>query len=195
MDIQKHQIPTSYMDKIDFDKLWRMKPTKRSKVFNAECTIDAHRWYESYGETPTRNPEAWTYMFAGQDKTKFDGIPEVFVDIMNYLNNTLPGPNYNQLVVNWYDSKDDYCPKHRDCLKNMTPGATVSIVNIVEDVTMKPRELVFYPGHYHPQHRISCNNGLCVTFGGVALNTWRHGVPKAKGPVSRRISLSFRSYL
>ncbi len=194
-DIHKHQIPSEIMDGLKFDVIWEMKPITHGKVSHNKGMISAHRFYQSYGKVPPMDPQAFSYMFAGVEEPKFNPIPDEFLSLMEYLNKTLDGPDYNQLVVNWYEEDTDYCPIHRDCLDNMSDGATVSIVNILESEDLASRELVFRPGNYKPLIKIPCNNGLCVTFGGVALTEWRHGVPEAKEPAARRISLSFRSYL
>lgn len=208
MNPLQHDIPQKIVNNLDFDTLWRMKPEKRGYISHNKSALEAHRFYKSYGNTPDLNPSNFSYMFSDGNVQTFDSVPPVFSELIDYLNTLCCDNNnsnsnsnsnkYNQVVVNWYENGDDYCPRHKDCLDNMSDNATVSIVNIVENGYDAPlteiRDLVFWPGNSKPKVIFKCKHGVCITFGDVALRKWTHGVPKSKEKVARRISISFRSY-
>jgi len=148
----------------------------------------------SYGNTPARAPDAKTYMFSADNAISPSPIPVLFQGIMDHLNRA--GGQYNQLVINWYLDGTEYCPFHIDCLTGMRSGSNVAIVTLMDHCVEGQRTLDFKPPSHVSSTRlcIPTTHGQCVVFGGSALTHWRHGIPKTSHKVSRRISLSFRSY-
>eukprot|EP00397_Hematodinium_sp_SG-2012_P047307 GEMP01053758.1.p1 GENE.GEMP01053758.1~~GEMP01053758.1.p1 ORF type:complete len:329 (+),score=79.73 GEMP01053758.1:39-989(+) len=201
-------LPPALIAAVPFDDAWDMHPPSLGHVYYAsggnrtrEGSVPAHRFYACYGTTPPHNREkSKTYMFSADGKPPDTTLPlpTLFQPIMDHLNKDESHPAYNQVVINWYEEGHNYTPFHIDCVLGMAPGATVATVTLVEDATKEPRNLVFKPAENPAPHlhlRIPTTHGQCVTFGGAALSEWRHGIRKAKGPVARRISLSFRSYI
>ena len=181
-----------------FADAWALHPSARGDVYHTKRPIPAHRFYACFGNTPKRDEASPTYMFSSGEPVSRTPIPAIFQPLVDHLNEGR-SPAFDQFVVNWYENGRDYTPFHIDWLGGMAPGATVATVSLVEEAEgTEPRHLVFKPAKASAKSlhlRIPSANGMCVTFGDEALSKWRHGVPKAHGPVARRISLSFRSYI
>jgi len=195
-------LPPSLLASVSFEKVWELRLPGLGKVYHKDGPVAAHRLYASFGKTPARRSGSTTYMFSADGiatKSAARSIPKMFRPILDHLN-TLHGHGaYNQLVVNWYCEGRNYTPFHMDCLDGMIDKATVATVTLVDEkvADAESRRLVFKPAQNSAPNlhlRIPTTNGQIIIFGGDALTKWRHGIPKTKGDVARRISLSFRSY-
>eukprot|EP01063_Lacrimia_lanifica_P013242 TRINITY_DN19869_c0_g1_i1.p1 TRINITY_DN19869_c0_g1~~TRINITY_DN19869_c0_g1_i1.p1 ORF type:complete len:288 (+),score=73.31 TRINITY_DN19869_c0_g1_i1:75-938(+) len=222
--LTEHRLPEAALAGVPFEAVWEHRPAQRGRVFNKHAPegVPAHRYYASYGATPPKEKKARTYMFSASGEACSTGIPALFAPVLDHLNARRGAgqPAYNQLVVNWYETAEEYTPMHFDCLDGMPPGADVTVVNLIDPspevredrlpYVVRPRrgkatalpstpvlrQLVFKKRRSPKTvKRIDCAHGSCVTFGGAALTEWRHGVPKAQAFAARRVSLSFRSYV
>lgn len=181
-----------------FDDVWSLKPDERSYVFVAGANPrNANRFYSTYGLTPEKKDYAKTYMFSKDGEiSNPQPIPEMFQVLLSHLNKVRHF-RYNQMVINWYETPQDYTSYHHDCLTGMVEPAEVSIVTLLEkDTTEKKdlRKLVFKCKKERDNISIFCTNRQCISFKGQALLKWSHGLPKGDGTELRRISISFRSY-
>jgi len=187
--LETFQVPHPIMEKLPFDLIWKMKPEQRGKVWHNNHNIDAHRFYKSYGTTPKFDESVASYMFSSGESTQYPEIPDVFHELMDHIG-THSNQTYNNLVINWYEDGQDYTPIHKDCLDGML-GSNICIVNIVDGPLL--RDFVLIPGDRKAHIHVQCSNGLGIVMKKEALDR-RHGVPKVDTDVSRRISLSFRTY-
>ena len=135
-------IPESVLRTLPFDAIWQMHPDTRGKVFaiyNDNCS--ANRYYAAYGKMPSRSNNSKTYMFSSTGEAPQKQIPFVFHSLVEHLNNRGGdcSPQYNQVVVNWYENDDDYTPYHKDCMTGMRTGSSVGIVSLVECPENPPR--------------------------------------------------------
>ena len=179
-----------------FEELWQLHPEERGKVVMV-CQGEAidrtcHRWHQSYGHTPPRDPESTkSYMFSGLHPLPTPDLPEAFQYYLELLN--AGGARYNNVVVNWYDS-NDYIALHADYETGLSPGSNIAVLSFCETgedypvrtfrvKAMEGGEIVDLP----------LEQGTLIRMCGDTQKFYRHGVAQLKG-AGRRISLTFRQF-
>jgi len=186
-----------------YDAMWDQHPAVRSKVISFQKEVDAHRWYKSYMNTPKLDPEflqdnKCSYMFSGFHEAGSPALPAEFAPILQAINGSASrGAQYNQAVVNWYESGADYLPFHRDWEYGKARDSDIAVVtlNQTDDGSrtfgIKPARHV--DDHLYTHIDILATHGSVIVMGGDTQNKFRHGVPKSEGKASR-ISVTFRSF-
>jgi len=182
------------------------------------------RKFKSYGKTPEFDKDgaksymfsgAKSYMFASGEKSKsymfssgtksymFSGdkddsdinsdIPDVFKPIQDYVEKELE-QTYNQAVVNWYRTGDEYIEMHSDCTSAMIDSPSIVIVNL-NDPKSKQDRVFKLKAKYDSSDdlmsnlNLSLRHGRVIEMGGSTQDRFRHGVEKGK---SRRVSFTLR---
>lgn len=193
----------------NYDKLKNLIKTNNSNksnvmVFNKDYNNPkliqekTHRWFKSYLNTP-KYPliSNKSYMFSGINKNEIvDGLPNLYYPYYDYfkkINN-----NYNQVVVNYYETIEDYIPMHRDWTYNMVPNYEISILTLnnknnnvnrvfsIENV--KTKEII----------NIELFHGLIITMGGHFQHEYRHGILKTNynnNTKNIRLGITFRQFI
>lgn len=187
-----------------FDELFNLHPLNRGKVlvFNGEkenknwVETECSRWYETYGKTPKFDDTVMkSYMFSGNNNINTSILPDLYQPFNKYMINK--DDRYNQIVINWYDSKNDYIPLHSDCEAHMIDNHVISLINLNEN-----------NNHYRVFNLIAKDNvatlyknidivlkhGIIITMGGNIQQHFRHGVKPVDNDVCERISISFRQF-
>jgi len=196
----------------NYDKLKNLIKTNNSNksnvmVFNKDYNNPklieekTHRWFKSYLNTP-KYPliSNKSYMFSGINKNEIvNGLPNLYYpyyDCFKKINN-----NYNQVVVNYYETIEDYIPMHRDWTYNMVPNYEISILTLnnknnninrvfsIENV--KTKELI----------NIELLHGLIITMGGYFQHEYRHGIlnnnnnNNNNNTKNSRLGITFRQFI
>jgi len=192
----------------NFDKLFSLHPEERAKVVMYDKEIPCDRWQQSYLNTPVRNPEEkHSYMFSGlNESTNHNPLPVEFEPFKNFMDQ-----NYNQVLVNWYESGKDFIPYHTDYETGMKETSTIAVITLTKDDT-RDRTFIIKPkqktreskSNYYDIVKIRASHGSIIIMGGKIQQKYVHGVPKvvdyvkgqppmiAKTPP--RISISFRDF-
>lgn len=173
-----------------FDELWNLHPKNKSTIIMRENDITAHRYLQSYMNTPsvdTVNIKKSSYMFSKENQTD---LPEDFAKILTYVNNKF-NHNYNQVVVNWYCDGNDYLPYHKDWTNDRTKNFMVTTVTLCECGGERTFELKDH--NDVKQYFAVTFNGTILTLGGMTNSFYKHGIPKEEN-VKRRISVTFRYF-
>lgn len=145
-----------------------------------------YRRYRSYGKVPEFDPRIKkSYMFSGwEGLEKEQDIPEVVKNIME------DNPEYNQCVVNWYMSGDEYIEPHSDCDAHMIDNYKIKIINFTE----VPDRI------FRLKHKTDSRKDINIKLGNNTeiildkrLNTeYRHEVPASSNFKSQRVSVTLR---
>jgi hypothetical protein len=181
-----------------FDKMYSLRP-EISKVLVGpdKDEVITERRHTSYLNTPPLVLGTdKSYMFSGMDTSNNNqDLPEVFKPLLEYINENrnhldFPKfPEYNQVVVNWYENGNEYIPFHSDCETGFADNANVAIISlgstrIFELVRKTPlKETTSLP----------CEHGTIVYMCGDTQKQFRHGIRKDDCE-GRRMSVSFRSF-
>ncbi|KAJ3023824.1 UNVERIFIED_CONTAM: hypothetical protein HDU68_008437 [Siphonaria sp. JEL0065] len=207
------QLPT-------FNTLFDLHPTtEKNSVVMRGMEVPAHRWYCSYGATPSYNDSySKNHMYSClncPESTTSPEIPFEFQPYMDAINNGRPDElKYNQLVVNWYENGMDYTPNHVDLGKGLVDDDIVTLTLLCETESKDPlRVFRMKPILWKQQQAaeekegsvdgslsrvqvdILTSHGSVIKMGGQVQNYYRHGIPKMMECDARRISLSFRRFL
>tara|TARA_B110001450_G_scaffold45573_1_gene42152 strand:+ start:7627 stop:8310 length:684 start_codon:yes stop_codon:yes gene_type:complete len=194
----------------NYDKLKNLIKTNNSdksnvmvfnKDYNNPKLIEekTHRWFKSYLNTPKYHVVSnKSYMFSGSNKNEIiDGLSNLYYPYYDYfkkINN-----NYNQIVVNYYETIEDFIPMHRDWTYNMIPNYEISILTLnnknnninrvfsIENV--KTKEII----------NIELFHGLIITMGGYFQHEYRHGILKTNynnnNSKNTRLGITFRQFI
>lgn len=170
-----------------FDELFKLKPEKKGTVLvydkdkKEHYKKDIFRYYESYGETPDFDESVEkSYMFNGGVNTKKE-VPKEFKPIIEQY------PEYNQVVINWYDI-GDYIEPHSDCMSKMIKDAKIAIINLHEyDLP----ETMLFEGRSdeYSDFSIECTHGDVIILDEHKNINYRHSI---KVENQRRISITLR---
>jgi hypothetical protein len=194
-------LPNNILSNIDFNEIFNMCPKEDSAVIVSGRPVNVFRHYKTFGVVPRYNPDwnhthHFSYMYDnGSGDCIKDTIPDIFIPIMEYLNIDR-NEKYNHVIVNWYETAEDYIAYHRDCTIGMNDNADVSVVTLLEDRDY-PRDfgIKTKKGCIYDQVKVKTNHGSIITMNHEAIVKFLHGVPKVPyGTTSRRISMSFRSF-
>lgn len=183
-----------------FEQLWKQKPNERGKVFVFGKEHDMPRFCKSYGES---------YTFSGRehiadpmDTIKIDNQPFLQIAI-DYLQKE-KGKNYNQVLINWYSTNQEYIGQHSDD-EGMFADHSVVCFNyckIPRDIVLRRKNKNKATGTElkpmkKPYKHIMENNTGYAMEGEDFQNCYTHEVPKRASKEDRderRISLTFRVF-
>lgn len=182
----------------DFNSLLGLAPKELSTVQIYNKTTKTHedkkifRRYRSYLNTPELDTRVKkSYMFSGSDgNERGEELPEVIKDFMGVID-----IRYNQLVVNWYLSGDEYIEMHSDCDAKMEKDASILILSFSKDMvanhafTLEARE---GSDVAIPHLSLPLAGSTTIEMNDVCNKLYRHGVDKAVDPEAVRISLTCR---
>lgn len=213
-DVFKTELPEflNIYSKILFNKMMNHKPIKKSNIiinnlnyFQNNYHINRHnkedfiekqvkRYHMSFLNTPNFDKDVFTknkynYMYGGiNDKVNTILYPifEPFLEFIN-KNETIP---YNQITINWFDSKDDYIPIHLDCPYKLLPNSDIKIISLGGSRIMR-----FYDNDRKINKNkfdITVKHGNIISLTYDQIFTHRHGILPTHDNDCKRISISFR---
>lgn len=176
----------------DFEIMWSYHPEKKSEIIMREKEIPAHRYLQSYLNTPsigTVDLKKSSYMFSKDNKVD---IPTEFENVLKHINNKY-NMEYNQVVVNWYEDGNDYLPFHKDWTNDTSKAFYVTTVTFCE----KDCNRTFYVEYENDKNigkSLKTTNGMVITLGGMTNTYFTHGILKEPEIIGKRISLTFRYF-
>lgn len=148
------------------------------------------RKYKSYGFTPDFDETVKkSYMFCEKSENPPKCIKALLGICIDY------NQRFNNCLVNWYTSKEEYIQPHSDCTAKMVDDAKILILNFNEtDNATNIRDFVIEskPGFPDFELRIPLTQGLAILMGGDTQKRFNHHVPPSKHENSRRISVTLR---
>tara|TARA_B100000767_G_scaffold145595_1_gene137312 strand:- start:115 stop:804 length:690 start_codon:yes stop_codon:yes gene_type:complete len=196
----------------NYDKLKDLIKTNNSDksnvmVFNKDyinpklIEEKTHRWFKSYLKTPLYPLVSnKSYMFSGINKNEIvDGLPNLYYPYYDYfkkINN-----NYNQVVVNYYETIEDFIPMHRDWTYNMVPNYEISILTLNNNNNNNNVNRVFSIENVKTKEIINIElfHGLILTMGGYFQQEYRHGILKTNynnnNTKNSRLGITFRQFI
>lgn len=197
------------LEEINFYKLYAEREGGSTDIINnTDSNFSANRIYKTYGTIPRFEADKYTYMYGDLEKrdkcyaTEDNPFVEKIVKHFDY--------KYNNAIVNWYESGDNYIPFHKDCEKQMTTSKEIAIVSFTPelyseyDMRTDVRTLVFKCDNTtskmnnkimkYKQVNVKATNGSVVVMGGDTNTYYRHGVQRhiTSQP---RISISMRTIM
>lgn len=192
-----------------WEDLFKLRHSAKSKVINMRslkgglCTpreIDANRYYQSYGNTPSRPADnKKNYMFSDLCCENLDlEIPQVAMPLYDYMNSEQD--KYNQVVMNWYEPQH-FLSQHVDWGYGATLGSNIAMVTLNEKSDQKCRTLAIEIGDKHKNESdivsktsIELKHGLIIKLHGTAMTNWTHGIPPESEDCVSRIGMTFRQF-
>jgi len=185
-----------------FEEMFKLCPNDYGKVIEKDREIVKKRYHKSYMNTPQYDPVLFSnrgYMFSGKNDDNNEYLPEIFKPFLDFINDTW-SVEYNQVVVNWFKSGDDYIPLHIDHVVNMDEHVPIITLSLGDSriFRIKENESIPFPcddgivRNIKPKKDYICKNGDIII---LKKNNIVHGIPWMKEGCSRRISISFRKYI
>lgn len=201
----------SHYASVRFNELFATRPTERGSVCMGGTTIQSPRWHQSFMHTPLLDNrfDKQSYMFAGTKKQKTNAsLPIAFQPFLDYVNAALcrnEKTKFNQVVINWYETGDDYVSPHSDCLIGMVEGSSIVVLSLVEGssggtaAAASPRTFRIQKrgptnDNLYKHVDVKSRHGSVIQMCGRVQQKFRHGVPKTTEHCARRISITFRKY-
>jgi alkylated DNA repair dioxygenase AlkB len=163
-----------------FQELLNMKPEERGKIKFFGKTYDVPRWHQTYGQD---------YYFSGVNHEGIENKNLFLKNLLSYVQEDSK-QNYNQILVNWYLTGQEYIAKHSDDEASIVPksaiysfsfGATRDFV--ITSKTNKSYRLVLPLKH----------NSL-ILMGGEMQKYYKHELPKRLKVKEPRINITMRLY-
>lgn len=154
------------------------------------------RYYKSYLNTPKYPTIAnKSYMFSGKNLDEIENnLPNIFGQYYNYIKKL--DNNYNQVVINYYETEKDYIPFHRDWTHNMIPNYEISILTLNQKNKKNRIFEIQSVNDFNKKYNIELFNGLIITMGGQFQSNFRHSVLKLSNNdyINKRLSITFRQF-
>lgn len=190
---------------LSFNDLEQYKKFSLTEVINNDRNYKANRKYLSLGNIPKYNKEECiTYMYSSHIDNKVNNSLNRIHDnihinsLCKYFDN-----KYNQAIINWYETDNNYIPFHKDCERYMNKTADIIILSLLDlekEKFMKYRDIEFIINKknnninkykYSNIYIKSLNNSIIV-IGGDTNKYVRHGIRKGKNAIPRT-SISLRT--
>lgn len=197
-----------------YQALFDLHPPEKSRVVASETTVPANRWYKSYLNTPSLDPDflkarRCSYMFAAFDTASSvkDDLPDEFkpfLEGMNEIARDRGEPLYNQVVVNWYADGSDYLPFHGDWEYGRAKNSSIATITLNEQLAAPCRTFTLKPHKSAADDAVNtrvdivATHGSIITMHGETQKKFKHGIQKYDAHASAqplsRISITFRSF-
>lgn len=172
---------------VDFAKLWNYHPTHRLKVQMFGKMVEVARWQQPY---------ILPYYFSGVEHLALPPPPE-FVEILLLANDIVKKhypkhPEFNSILVNWYDTGKDYISQHRDAYDKLHHKSVILTISLYDN-----------PQSYRIMRITNMNEiiqDIRLFHGDIVMipydvnKKYYHGIPRDKSK-DRRISLTFRVFV
>jgi len=205
--IKLNYIPQNLIDyaNVNYDKMVNLIKTPNKSnvmVFNKNYSNPqlveeiCERYYKSYLNTPKYPTNSnKSFMFSGKNLNEIQSnLPDIFKPYYNYIKNL--NTNYNQIVVNYYETEKDYIPYHRDWTYNMIPNYEISILTLNQK-NQKNRIFNIQSIDNNKKYNIELFNGLIITMGGQFQSNYRHAILKLSNNnfINKRLGITFRQFI
>ena len=192
----------------NFEQLFNLHPPNKGQIIMNKpdgLVWNSPRYHKCYGQTPAYDPKLkYSYMFTGMDNQdqRNDPLPSLFQPYLDYLNSQCDIDKYNQVVINWYASGEDYIANHSDCDIGMVDGYDIASITLGSSTYCDSRYMrfqVIQKENHNLQNKSFClplKNGRIIRMCGKTQQEFRHGVPKCHEIIGdmRRIGITFRKF-
>ena len=196
---------------VDFDAMFESRPAERVCVTKMEADgslIDTprQRFQKCFGKTPPLMSESMSkwYMFGTQHEVLDTPIPDTLQPLCDAASAAESVP-FNQIVLTWYEGKQDYMQCHRDWSDGLKADAPISTLTLTKaQVPEECRKIGFFPvnrasrkGCAYPKGLfVVLRHGVLVSMHGCTNKNFRHGIMHE--PMNERllprIGVTFRCY-
>ncbi|KLO13836.1 hypothetical protein SCHPADRAFT_811863, partial [Schizopora paradoxa] len=192
---------------------WRVNEITNGEVYyfpkfaSEKCTSDWHEkllkldaWYHPklkvYGKEVKQSRSIAAYTSDKKLVVKYSGhtvqlhhdYPPLLLEIQKQVEDFL-GENFNHVMLNLYESGQEYIGKHRDTKENKVSIVITSLSLGAE------RTFVMTPNKNNPgasTHKWTLANGSLLVMRGKTQDNWKHEIPKEPKVKGGRVSLTFR---
>lgn len=168
----------------EFESLWNEHPEEQGKVIIYGRELTCPRWFQSYGRP---------YKFAGINHEAKPIDHPILKKILQWVNNH-SGTEYNEILVNWYESGENYIGWHSDDESELTDSPIYSFsFGATRTFWIRSKEQGCDNKYLVDQKFELPNNSLFIMGNGFQ-STMKHHVPKRLKVKERRINLTFRKF-
>ncbi len=162
-----------------FEALWALHPEEYHEITIHGRLVKTPRWQQAYGAD---------YHYTGNTNVALP-VPPILEPLRQWARRTVEA-RLNGLLLNWYDAAlGHYLGPHHDSAKAMVKGAPIVTISLGD-------ERVFRLSH--PKQKINLDlPALAGTVYVLPYDTnlvWKHGVPRLKQDLGRRISVTLRAF-
>lgn len=197
-------IDNNISDIVSFNDLEQYKELSSTEIINQYRNYKANRKYLSLGKIPEYNEEeCLTYMYSNNEDANNEDVNNKIED-NKYINSLCKyfDNKYNQAIINWYETDENYIPFHKDCERCMNDDATIMILSLIdlEKENMEYRDIEFLVHKniininkykFSNIYIKSVNNSIII-IGGDTNKYTRHGIRKTENAIPRT-SISLRT--
>lgn len=162
----------------DFEQLWSLHPEQFGQVKIYNRLVDTPRWTQCYGKS---------YWFSGMLHEALE-LPEEF-DPFLLWSNLLGFGNFDQVLVNWYESHH-YIGKHTDNEPQIQPNSAILCISLGAERTFRIRSKE--TGKIVQDFKLKDQS--YIVMGGETQKHFTHEITKTSKKVGNRISLTFRIF-
>ena len=185
-----------------FNQLWDLHPIDHALVRMRGKLIPVPRWQQTF----VSDIKMGGYNFSGVKHSGIQITPllQPYLDYANkvcapYLKKYPKSPQFNMILLNWYENGNHYIGLHADdekqLLKNSKGETLVFSISFGATRTFR---LKSKNEDDTENVDIELNNGDALLMGGICQSTHKHCIPKISGEkgkkVGKRINLTFRIF-
>jgi alkylated DNA repair dioxygenase AlkB len=168
---------------IDFDSLWKEKPTTKPTLMMYGKELETPRYFQSY---------CVPYYFTGK-LNKAEPLPNSFKFLKDFADNSEHG-KFDQVLVNWYDNGLNYIGAHSDDTTQLEKDSPIFSISLGSTRTFRIRNKI----DKKILHDIPLTDRSIVIMCGKFQTELTHEVVKINGKkgenVGKRINITFRKY-
>jgi alkylated DNA repair dioxygenase AlkB len=186
---------------IDFDKLWRLRPTDDQIFTILGKTVVVPRKQQSY---------IHDYVFSGDNHASLP-LPDELVEIKKWVDEALgqefvgfdgtdkppstPWSGFNQVMMVWYKDGHDYIGPHSDDESQLVPGSPIASLSFGATRKFRIREKTKEKTKVID---VDLKDGMFVVMGGDFQKEFKHEIVKVNGAkgsaIGPRINITFRLF-
>jgi len=164
-----------------FESCWEQRPDKPHPIFIHGRTVPAPRLQQAYGSD---------YEYTGSKNNALP-IPHNLWPLLAWGKQQFDS-RLNGMLLNWYESPDQYIGAHHDSTKGMFDGSPIVTISFGET-------RIFRLTRWEQRKKVdtfdlSATPGRVVVIPYETNKAWKHEVVKRRSYVGRRISVTLRAF-
>jgi alkylated DNA repair dioxygenase AlkB len=163
-----------------FKQLWSLKPNTKDKMQIYGKEVEIPRYQRFYGRS---------YYFSGSTHPSVE-LTDPYLLKLNAFVNEHSDKNYNQCMINFYESGEQYISNHSDDERQLVPNSSIYsfsfgatrrfIITSIKDKTKK--------------YELPLKNNTMLCMEKEMQKYYKHGVPKQLKVKEPRINVTFRIF-
>ena len=169
--------------------LWSLHPKDRHTIRIYGKEMQTPRWQQAYIRD---------YSYSGTNNAALP-LPDEFSSLLSMANKKFPpedGGQFNQVLLNWYESGEHYISAHSDderpIVKN-SPIVTICLGGEGRIFRIRPRKNT--TDHKYKRLDVKLSHGCILIMCGEMQSRFTHEVPKASSYTDTRISVTLRQFI